>query len=424
MKTTKLTVVYIGILLSIVFGFLLPGVHTRTHDIRPLYSDGQQLYVGSRLFRVGQNPYDHTSLAKGYAHFITTRQASPSPQIHLPATLVLLSPWSLLPWPVFCWCQIITGAFCIPFIACLCLKYVYAEPPLWLLWVSSLCIAVLPGTWQTFSLGQIVLPIIALTLLTARLLQSDRPHLSPLTSLLALIKFTLCLPLFLYLFIKGTKQTKVLIASGVLLYVGVNIIGAALIGPRQFLSSYQRNNKASFSSGTQNDVHGTGRRERVDVECLIADIGNPVVAEIVKTAICVVLILGFLWRWQQSQFGLADISALSLLALLVFYHRTYDTVLLAPSMVLVLSFLARRQLTGYRILFAIFLVVTLASIGSNTHNVVDLVLHHFGRLHPPYFKALCLLLDYILLTVGVLLPSRRTGSPSPVGLDPVLASTV
>lgn len=417
MTGTKRTVLYIGAMLSIAFGFLTPKVHNYSHD-------GRQLYVGAHLLLLGKNPYDHQQLVRGYAEFAHEAHGvdqSPAPQIHLPATFVALAPLTLLPWPVFCWMQILLNAFCIPVVAYICLRRCFVQPPIPILCLSAFCIAILPGTWQNFALGQIALPISVLTFGTIELLKTQNSRLGVPAVLLALVKFTLCLPLLAYSFFIGSRAARLILAAGLAIFIFINLFGVLLIGPRQFLSSYEQNNSATFSAGTQNDIHGEGRRARVDLECLLSSLPNPLEVSATKIVIGGILFTGFMYRRPKVEITIADLSALSLFALILFYHRTYDTVLLSPCIILVLMFLLDRRLAGFRALFAGLLVITLAAIGSDNHNVVDVLLRHVNTRQPTYFKALCLLLDALVLVFGILLPSREDCDRQTTNLKPTAA---
>jgi len=409
---------FLGIFLSVIFGLLTPKVHNYSHD-------GRQLYVGARLIFSGKNPYARQEMKRGYEEY--TREPSgvlptPGPQLHLPATFILLVPFALLPWPLFCWLQIIANAFCLPVIAYVCLRQHFAQPPVPLLLGSVFFLAILPGTWQNFALGQIALPIMALTLGSLYLLKKHSTWLSLSGIMVSLAKFTLCLPLFFFSFWTGRRADRLVLLAGLTGYLLLNLAGALVIGPRQCISSYAQNNSASFATGSENAAQGQTVQPRVDLEILLAAFCSPAVAGIFKDALVGLLFASLVWKRPKVETTLVELSALSLLALLLFYHRTYDTVLLAPSLVLVLVFWTNREMTGFRFLFAGLLALTLASIGSEKHNLVDVLLHPLHLHQPSYWKALCLLLDTLVLIYGVRQQAyepghsqRPTPHPAPAG---------
>jgi len=396
-----LLVFVIGTLLSLLYLKLIPHVHNYSHA-------GKEFYVGAKLLTFGKNPYDSQQLqdaSRRYAPEGWVAGKKEQPQIHLPATLAVIGLFSWLPWAVFWVIQVVLNAFCVPAIVYLCLRYLYPRPPAGGLWAGSLVMAFLAPTWQNVVIGQVALPLTLCFLLLAR--STTRQTLAKVASLsfLALLKFTFSLPLLAYLFWKGTRQQRLAITLAGAAFLAVNVAAVLHIGPHAFLSGYQQQVGYSFAPGGLNDPLGPGRSARVDLAIVLAGLAGGRALDLLTRALQGILVGLFLLRVVQGgclrhhHLSLTEVSALALLTLILFYHRIYDTVLLAPGLCLIGLDWKRRRLRPAHWALGGALILCLASIGN--HNLVDLALRPLGMTQPPSLRALTVLVGYLVLVVTV-----------------------
>ena len=431
-----LMVFVIGLLLGLLYWHLIPHTHNYPHA-------GKEFYVGAKLLAAGKNPYSSHQLqaaSREYAPEGMVAGFERQPQIHLPATLAVLTTVSWLPWPLFCFLQVLVSAFCIPAIVYLCLRYLTPLPSLPSLGVLSLGLAFLPPVWQNIVIGQVTLPLVLIFLLLARSFAQHRVRSLGLLAFLALLKFTFALPLLVFVFWKGSRAQRLAMVTAAAGFVLLNSVAVLRIGPNGFRAGYHAQVNNSFGPGGLNDVHTSeGQTARIDLDSLLA-LSHVLPAEGFLKAAAWAFLLGlFLYqvgRWDKSGrrshgggqegLGLWHVSALSLLTLLLFYHRTYDAVLLVPCLFfgfklweegrrqeqvkgleqaerrehtgLVMS--GRRRSRSIPLTLVALILVCFGSIGNGDHNVLDFVLHRLHASSPPYVHSLLALTVYLVLVLS------------------------
>lgn len=391
---TRVLLALIGLTLSLLFGLLIRHPEQRLRD-------GKLLLVGARRLLHGGNPYAQAELAAEQQTYAPGGQSVGSPdeaQLQLPATLALAVPFSLLPWKLFCWLFVIGSACCIPGIAFCCLRAIGTEPSPKALWLGSLSIAVLPATWQSLNIGQIALPIVLLVLLAAQAFRERQPGSGALFTFLALCKVTFVLPLLAFLFWKGERQTRrALLAAGVV-FVVLNGVTVLKIGPAPFRAAYRQNVQDQFGPGGVNAARGAGQKARMDIESLTALAPEGTVSKAAQIGLSLLLVGALAARaWRSKWAGGWEVAALSALALLLFYHRTYDVLLLVPALFLAYR-LFRDSVPGVgKWVLAATLFLCLTSTG--VRNLPELILPRLGLTPPLCFRALTALLVYAALVI-------------------------
>ena len=377
--------------------------------------DGKTFYLAGKAMIVGGDFYDieHEKLlserfapdgknAHLFAHSLT----------HPPITPVIFAPLSLLPWSVFRLVLLAINVGSIPVIAFLCLRF-YQRPSFLALWASSVFIALLPSVWQAVKLGQIALPMLASALLAAHFVLRRQPKGIALFALLAMVKPTLCIPLLAYLFVVGKPRERLALLGAGAAYGFLNLLGIARLQMQgiSFAESYRQALNLSFGGGGLNNPLNIGVI-RLDVEVLLTNL-SLVAPKTAKYAIVFLLIGAFWWasrRWlgreNQMQFG-AAVSAMLLLGLIMFYHRSYDGVLLLPALFLGISawwqsLRAHREYSSARyfhLALAVVALLCLAAIGSDGRNALNMILGVVKMSQPWWFKATCVLVCYGLMMI-------------------------
>jgi hypothetical protein len=400
MNRPIVTICLLGILFSLVFGRLSVREHRFVFD-------GKLFYIGAKLLVAGQNPYRLSELreaSRRYAPEGFPAGIEQQAQMHLPATLAAFALFCWMPWTAFCWFLDLLNAFCLPLIAYLLLEYLTPKPSVRALCGASFCLAIFPSTWQNFAVGQLGLPPLLFALLAARALTRNRFPQAVLFCLLALLKFTCSLPLLLYLFLKGDARKRRAIGAAFGLFLVLNLATAAHIGIHRMLAGYQEGIDSLFRAGATNDP-GVGAR--MDADSLLAALpgGTPAVAA--KAAAAAALVAAFLYGCRRSQaLHLAEVSALSLLALLLFYHRTYDATLVFPALFLAWGLLRTGERSASDLLLMGGLLLCWASIGN--HNLLDLLLRPLHLQQPFWWRSLAVLASFLALVCGPLQRARRS----------------
>jgi hypothetical protein len=438
-KKSGLMIVIVGTLLSLAYWRLIPHVHNYPHA-------GKEFYVGARLLAEGNNPYSSPELqaaSRKYAPEGMVAGFDRQPQIHLPATLMVLAPFSLLPWTVYCFLQLVLNTFCIPIIVYLCLLGITARPAFWSLALISLFVAFLAPTWENVVIGQIALPLVLCFLLLARSFARRKVAWLSALTFFALLKFTFALPLIAYVFWKGSRAQRFGMAVAATIFILLNAVAVLRIGPHTFLAGYRTQVARSFGPGGLNDVRtADGQSARLDLESLLAVFPATAQDKLINGAAIVILVGIFLYQCRtRSVFSLWHVSALSLLTLLLFYHRNYDAVLLIPS--LFFGFYEwRRKMSAQdqarskasksrvpNVMAFVLMVLVLASfgiIGNGSHNILGSVLRHFRTSPPPYLHSLLVLGIYLVVIFGfekkVLAKIKTESSNDAMLTEPVFMS--
>ncbi len=387
------TTLIVGGLLSLVYMLLAPSAHPFSHD-------GRELYVGGRVWLAHGNPYKTEDLQHGYARFSPEGPADAEramPQVQLPGTLLMVAAFGWIPWAMFWRLQVCLTAMCIPLIARECLLLAGRRPTLLWIILGSVVIAALPPTWQNIALGQLT----ALVLLAALMvLRKSGDGMAPAAActVLALAKVTCTAPMLLFAAVAGEKNTRRGILAGTAIFALLNIVAVARIGVDEFGRAYAQEVREVFQSGGHNDLHGVGQGARVDLASLLAPLNSDAAETAMRVVLGSVLVLAWLnGQKPRRPANLADAAVVSMLGLSLFYHRTYDAVLLAPALIYVFTCGER---PAWRWVFLLgMLALAMATIGE--HNVLDLVLTQFGGKQPPFLRALAVFGSMVALILAV-----------------------
>ena len=307
--------------------------------------------------------------------------------------MLVFAPFTLLPWPVFCWVLALAIGLSVPLIAWLCLRYFEPEPSTASLLVGTLLVLLVPAAWQNFALGQVGLFEILFMLLTDWALRSKRYGWAVLFGFFALLKPTCFIPLLFVLFVREDWRGRAALLGAAGVNLGVNLLGALMIGPKLFFDSYQTNSRQmALPNAPLDPMSGY----RIDMNVLSASFLHGAAltaAGLLLTA----LLCGGYYRIEKrsSRVGLPNIAALSLLALLLVYHQAYDAVLLAPAMLYGYQLFRTGRLRPTEWVYIGLLALCVLAFGN--HNVVDLLLKPLHHVQPVYFRPLVLLAAYSVL---------------------------
>jgi hypothetical protein len=410
------TLIFITLVLLIGYGFALRHSLDFAIDGKTFYLSGKAMIVGGDFY----DPAVEKSLSERFAPDGENAHLFAHLLTHPPITPVLFAPLSVLPWSVFRLLLLAMNVVSIPVIAWLCLRLV-DRISVTGLWLAAAFIAVLPPVWQAIKLGQIALPMLACALLAAHCFLQKRSRWLAFFVVLAMVKPTFCVPLLAYLFLIGKTRTRLAMLAAGGIYAALNVIGMVRLQMQEisFVESYRRALNASFSGGGLNDPRLMGAI-RLDVEVLLANVSY-ITPQIAKYAVVIVAAGAFWWatrrflgRENESQFG-ACVAAMLLLGLILFYHRSYDAVLLLPAFFVGLAGAwparnarreySRRALHGA---LAVTALLCLAAIGSDERNALNMVLKTFGTSQPLWFKAACVLVCYGLMVAILKILSSKT----------------
>lgn len=398
---------FITLVLLIGYGFALRNSLDFAIDGKTFYLSGKAMIVGGDFY----DPAREKALSEQFAPDGENAHLFAHLLTHPPITPVLFTPFSLLPWSVFRLLLLAINVISIPIIAWLCLRFA-GRITLAGLWLASAFIAVLPPVWQAIKLGQIALPMLACALLAAHCVRRERWRWAMAFAVLAMVKPTFCLPLLAYLFVVGKPRARLSLLAAAGIYAALNLIGVARLQMQgiSFVDSYRRALDASFSGGGLNDPRMMGAI-RLDVEVLLANVSF-LAPQIAKYTIAILLLVAFWWatrkylmRENEAQFG-AGVAAMLLLGLVLFYHRSYDGVLLLPAFFLgVVGALstqgAGREYSARPLYLSLVFValLCLSAIGSDERNALNMVLKLVQTTQPLWFKAACVLVCYGLMMV-------------------------
>lgn len=400
-------------LIALVLLLLYAPVLRRSHNAS---IDAKIFYLAGKAFVVGGNPYDPATEQALVARYAPDdRLAEPLTYLltHPPITSLLFALPALLPWPAFWALMLAVNIASIPLAAFLLLRF-WGDPSPRLLWPASFFIAFLPPTWQCLRLGQIALPMLVCSLLAAHFFYRERFRGGGLSALLAMVKPTLCLPLLAFLFLRGGfRARRALLLTG-LAYAALNLAGVWRLQAQgiDFKESYQRALDLSFAGGGINDPLTTAII-RLDLEALLASTGLGAFPLIKPVA---VVLLAGLFGWamrprlgRESSFLFGGgVIAMLLLSLTAFYHRSYDGVVLAAAFFYALA-AWKSAWRGEAVknsparwcspVLGAVILLGLAAIGAQQHNLLNLALRPLGMEQPVWFKAAGVLVAYGFLTM-------------------------
>ncbi|MDB5334094.1 MAG: hypothetical protein JWP03_5245, partial [Phycisphaerales bacterium] len=209
-------------------------------------------------------------------------------------------------------------------------------------------------------------------------------------SLLVMWKITFALPAIAYLAWKGCRTMRLALAGAVVTFAVLNVAVVKWIGLEAFKSHYSANVRELNASGGVNDPWGPMRGARVDLQATVAEIARGPAAVALSWMITLALGVGFVLRFRASPgLDLDSVSLIALISLSTTLHRSYDAVLMIPSLFFLWSMVRAGKWGVPSILLGASLLVLVLSLGN--HNVLDILLSRMGTVQPHAFRSLMVL---------------------------------
>jgi len=317
------------LLLAIVILTML-GDFVRDDVIRALAvrkNDFSDIFIGSRLWRHGNNPYD-SALATSTSKQLAGSELSIVP-IYPPSAYLLATPLTLLPWKEdnLCWAVLgLVGVGTIAWSLARMGRFALKDDKAWL-------IVAVVFTFRPFhtalQVGNAAVITIALCLLAVYLAERDQDLLSGIILALATcVKPQLGIWIFVYYLVR--RRWKVAAAVGV---VGVLVAGMAVaripLTLSAMVANYRHNLQYWFGPGGENDFT-TANRFRfplIDLQvALYPFLHSAMAANVLAYAIFISGAALWVYAMFRGHLRSAPLAISSLLALsfLCTYHRIND----------------------------------------------------------------------------------------------------
>jgi hypothetical protein len=333
----KSKILHIFILFVLLFATLNNFYDLLTDNFPPKMNDFKPLYVATRVFLKGGNPYEDKSIKKewqiirkeeklvdyeepGFPNF---------PFVHPPATLVVLSPLGTIKWQIvkhiyFIFNLIIT--ICSLLLIAKMGNILNSKKELWLLVLSffsfKACIlGLLFGQFFYFSFFFCIMAIYFDF--------KQKSFLASIFMALGLLKPTIGIPFILYLLIK--KRYYIFIYS-ILMFIVLNLAVFVILSPSIFKSYIDITNQ-SLAPGGINDYSIQNKQffDLTSINAIIFFITNS------RTAVSIILtilsLFIFVFILLKREIFLKDstyaLIIFILCSLLFIYHRPYDSLMLS-----------------------------------------------------------------------------------------------
>jgi hypothetical protein len=180
--------------------------------------------------------------------------------------------------------------------------------------LTLLFIASMP--WRiTIGNGQYCLVAMTLFLIALHFFRERRLGLATLFSALALVKYTLVLPFFA-LFLPRKKDMALVLAGALLMHAVLTVAAGLLVGERpDVLIRQSLTVAASITEAGAYDVFAFQARIAPEAGRLIP---------VALSALTIALTVAMCWK----KAGLRELAALSIVSIVIVYHRSYDAIVL------------------------------------------------------------------------------------------------
>ena len=180
--------------------------------------------------------------------------------------------------------------------------------------LTLLFIASMP--WRiTLGNGQYCLVAMTLFLIALHFFRERRLGLATLFSALALVKYTLVLPFFA-LFLHRKKDTALVLAGALLIHAALTVAAGLLVGERpDALIRQSLTVAASITEAGAYDFFAFQARVAPEAGRFIP---------VALSALTIALTVAICWK----KAGLRELAALSIVSIVIVYHRSYDAIVL------------------------------------------------------------------------------------------------
>jgi hypothetical protein len=304
--------------------------------------DFRNLYLGSRIWLEGGNPYTDSELKKEWAAVCEEEYLDPETQpglpqnflVYPPYALILFAPFGLLNWHAAIVLHFIMELFCLIVIIISVLK-AYPDPRIAFKYKFLVLTAVLlglKGTAHAAVVGQPSFVCIAAALLAYVYVQRNKKYIAPLLLIVASIKPTIALPIWLFLIIH--KEWKTIFSALAGIFILLCAVLLAYTDMYAIVESFIRNGIALqsliYEHGTDypyNYHMVSGTQLQIIIELITAK------ATDIQTWISAAILLAgsiYVYVKRNNTSRLYQLCILIVTCLLATYHLFYDTMMLLP----------------------------------------------------------------------------------------------
>lgn len=269
----------------------------------------------ARLFLEGTNPYlFHLEPGRPLPDYITPGTLGLT---QMPSQVLLFAPVALASFETAKGLWILVNFAATPAFVLLSARLfrpdrfgAFGLAALMLLFVASM-------PWRiTIGNGQYCLIAMTLFLVALHFYRKRRLGLATLFSALALIKYTLVLPFFA-LFLHRKKDTALVLAGALLIHAGLTVMAGLLVGERpDVLVRQSLTIAASITEAGAYDLFAFQAR-------VAPELGRAV--PMALSALIIALTVAMCW-WKEV--GSRELAALSIVSIVIVYHRSYDAIVL------------------------------------------------------------------------------------------------
>lgn len=308
------------------------------------WSDFLSPYIQTRAWLHGEDPYTAQSLIKWWpadnprplfvdanaaAGTLEMRRGMPSP--YPINSLVLLSPFALLPWYVALslWTAISIAALIAAVIALLAVcRCRLSELRSQLFLAATFALAPLHTGFATANPAMLAVSLVIVAIWANH--TGREKFAGVLLGVAICLKPTVAGGLLLYYLLRRRWTVVVIVCAVIAL---VSVAGVIRLAEVSWVPSYLENGRRMFAAGSVNDFsRASGLRfNMINAQVFFAGIfKSDAAANLCARLLGVGLLAFWIWlcaRWRSST-GLLEVSAISLLSLIAVYHRSYDAALL------------------------------------------------------------------------------------------------
>ena len=353
-------IVVIALLLASAGEFAVRGPLRLLHGMG--WNDFLSPYIQTRAWAHGQDPYSAQSLinfwppdnsrppwvdSEATAGVLEAKRGIPSP--YPVSSLVVLSPFSLLPWPVALILWMMVSVAAVVLAACALIStcgYEMSDFRARLFLAVVLALAPLHT-----GIGTANPAILAISLTVGTVWAERKGRTKTAGMLLAIavcVKPTVAGALLLYYLLRRRWKIFVFACAAAAVISAIGIFRLSLVGV-PWLGSYQESTRKMFSAGSLDDfARNDGIRfNMINAQVLFYSLlKSPPVADRLARLLGASLLgvwVWFLYR-QRKTAEILEISAISVLSLISVYHRYYDAALLIWPLAWAILLVKRRSI--------------------------------------------------------------------------------
>ena len=370
-----------------------------TYNFPPKMNDFKPLYVATRVFLQGGNPYEDQLIKKEWQSIKEKENLVDDiepglpnfPFIHPPGTLIVLSPLGQLKWQTAKY-----SYFFFNVVITLCSLVLIGKignlldsgKELWLLVLSffsfkSSILGLLFGQFFYFSFF--------FSMMALYCEKNQKNFLSGLFMALGLLKPTIGFPFLIYLLVK--KKYDVFIYS-TLIFIVLNLV-VAIILPSSIFGSYLDMTNQSLAAGGRNDYSFQNERffDLTSIQTVLFFVTNSRAAVLISSIVFGLFLLSLIIVKRDIYLKNSAYVLIILIcsSLLLIYHRTYDCLMLST----IFLWLKPSDLIDkikWNILFVLPLFLPFTGIALSLKPYIPETVYHIALLNIPISIAALLII--------------------------------